>query len=45
MISGVADGKSSSRISTWVHSPGAMNVTVGGGPTGSALVISVVSAI
>ena len=41
MTSGVAVGKSSSRISTWVHSSGAMNVTVGGGPAGSALLISI----
>ena len=34
MTSGVAVGKSSSRISTWVHSSGAMNVTVSGGPAG-----------
>ena len=41
MISGVAVGKSSSRISTWVYSSGAMNVTVGGGPAGAALLISI----
>ena len=41
MISGVAVGKSSRRSSTCVHSPGATNVTVGGGPAGSALLISI----
>ncbi len=41
MISGVAVANSSGRISTWVHSAGAMNVTVGGGPTGVRLLISI----
>ena len=41
MTSGVAAGKSSSRISTWVHSAGAMNVAVGGALARSALPISI----
>ena len=42
MTSGVAGGQSSSRISTLIHSSGAMNVTVGGGPAGSALPMSII---
>ena len=41
MISSMAVASSSSRISTCVHSSGAMNFTVGGSPTGVALLTSI----
>ena len=41
LISGVAVANSSSRISIWVRSSGAMNVTTVGGPTGGTLLISI----